>query len=70
MITNLKTKTAPIKGMSMEQLYKKLETGKTITGIDTADRHLFKLEMETDLDTVKKVVEYIQELGKAGHPNG
>lgn len=54
----------------MEQLYKKLETGKTITGIDTADRHLFKLEMETDLDTVKKVVEYIQELGKAGHPNG
>ncbi len=68
MITNLKIKAAPVKGMSMEQLYKKLETGKTITGIDTADRHLLKLEMETDIETIKRIVEFVQELGKAGHP--
>jgi hypothetical protein len=70
MITHLKIRAAPIKGISMEQLYKKLETGKTVTGIDTADRHLFKLEMETDLDTIKKVIEYIQELGRVAHLNG
>jgi hypothetical protein len=35
--------------MSKEQLYKRLEAGKTITGIDTADRHLFKVEMETEI---------------------
>lgn len=66
MITNLKIKASPVKGMPMDQVMKKLEAGKQITGLNQGDRTLFKLEMETDMETAKKVVEYVQELGKAG----
>lgn len=65
MITNLKIKATPVKGMPMDAVLQKLEKGKTITGLNSGDRHLFKLEMETDLDTCKKLVEYVQQLGKA-----
>jgi hypothetical protein len=70
MVTNLKIKATPVKGMPMDQLMKKLESGKMITGIASTDRHLLKLEMETDIETVKKLVEFVQELGKAGQPRG
>jgi hypothetical protein len=70
MIANLKIKASPIKGMAMDQLFKKLEAGKMITGVDTTDRHLFKLEMETDIETIKKLVEFVQELGKLGERKG
>jgi len=70
MITNLKIKAAPVKGMPLDQLMKKLEAGKMITGITSVDRHFFKLEMETDIDTIKKLVEFVHELGKAGQPKG
>jgi len=66
MITNLQIKASPIKGMPMDQLMKKLESGKMITGIASTDRHLLKLEMETDIETIKQLVEFVQELGKAG----
>ena len=66
MITNLKIKATPVKGMPMDQLMKKLESGKMITGIASTDRHLLKLEMETDIETIKQLVEFVQELGKAG----
>jgi hypothetical protein len=36
----------------MDQLYKKLESGTTTTDIDTADRHLLKLEMQTESPTI------------------
>ena len=65
MITNLKVKASPVKGMPMDQVLKKLESGKQITGVNQGDRTLFKLEMETDVETCKKVVEYVMELGKA-----
>ncbi len=65
MITNLKIKASPVKGMPLDQVFKKLESGKPITNLNAGDRHLLKVEMETDLETCKKVVEYIQELGKA-----
>jgi len=66
MITNLKIKATPVKGMPMDQLMKKLESGKMITGIASTDRHLLKLEMETDIETIKELVEFVQQLGKAG----
>ena len=56
--------------MPLDQLMKKLEAGKMITGITSVDRHFFKLEMETDIDTIKKLVEFVHELGKAGQPKG
>lgn len=66
MITNLKIKATPIKGMPMDMVFKKLEAGKVITGLGGNDRHQLKVEMETDIETIKKVVEYIQTLGKQG----
>jgi hypothetical protein len=69
MIINLKIKASPVKGMPMDHLFKKLEAGKTITGVDTTDRHLLKLEMETDIETIKKIVEFVQELGKGERPS-
>ena len=66
MITNLKIKASPVKAMPMEEVLKKMEAGKEIRGLGQSDRTQFKLEMETDLETCKKVVQYIQELGKMG----
>jgi len=63
MINNLKIKAIPVKGIPMEQIFKKIEAGKTITGFAQGDRHVLKIEMETDIDTIKKVVGYIQDLG-------
>ncbi len=66
MITNLKIKVSKVPGIPMDQVFKKLESGKTITGFDQLGQHQMKLEMNTDIETCKKVVQYIQELGKAG----
>lgn len=66
MITNLKIKAKQVKTVPNEQLLKNLEAGKTITGLNIGERYEFKLEMTTDIETAKKVVEYVQELGKSG----
>lgn len=66
MISNLRIKATPVKATQMDQVFKKLESGKTITALNQSDRHALRIEMETDLETIKKVVQYIQELGKTG----
>ena len=66
MITNLKIKVSKVTGIPMDQVFKKLEAGKTITNFDQGNQSQLKLELNTDIETIKKVVQYIQELGKAG----
>jgi hypothetical protein len=66
MISNLKIKASAIKALPLDQVFKKLEAGKTITGLNSGDRHQLRIEMETDIDTIKKVISYIQEIGKLG----
>ena len=70
MITNIKIKATPVKEISQEELMKKLEAGKIITGVTTGKHHQLAITMEADIDTIKSVVGYIQELGKAGAAKG
>ena len=60
-------KATPVKLLTTEQVLKKVESGKTVTDVFAEqNRHTFRIEMETDMETIKKVVGYIQEIGKNG----